>query len=642
MRQWAIAAVLVMTLGLLAAACSGPDGAQGPEGPPGPQGPAGEAGEQGPAGPPGARGPAGPAGPTGSDGMDGADGARGPAGPAGARGPAGAQGPAGPPGPVTTVAATTKAEPGAYTKAFVQSAIDRYQRDGRQSTVNYYNSDESVDGEWYLFIIGENNRLIAQGGFPARVGLDITTRTDVTGYAYGEELAAATEDGDWVRYTFINPETGRQNAKNSWVVRHDGLVFGSGWYERTFEPAPTKAEPGAYTKSVVEAAISRYMSQGRAATISYYNTPASVDGEWYVFIADESDRIVSHATLPDNVGMDIAGPAGTDITGYDFGAEMITATGAGKWVDYRYRNPARDNAIETKHAWVVKHDGLLFGSGWYERSFQAAPTKADPPAFTVAFVEEALRRYERDGLEETKTYYNSDESVDGEWYVFIIDSDGVNVAHPNTDVRGQNINGPLGTDSTGYTFGPDLLSAPAEGKWIEYVFLNLSTMQQEMKRSWVVKRDGLIFGSGWYERLFAPAPTKADPPAFTVAFVEEALRRYERDGLEAAKAYYNSQESRDDEWYAFIIDENGVNIAHPNPDVRGQNLNGSLGTDVTGYRFGPEMLSAPEEGKWVEYVFLNLATGQQEVKRSWVVKRDNLIFGSGWYEHYFAPRTSGL
>ena len=159
MRHWAIAAVLLMALGLLAGACQGAEGEQGPEGPAGPRGAAG------------AQGPAGPAG------------ARGPAGPQGAPAPAAA-----------AAAAPTKSEPGAFTQAFVQAAIDRYERDGRQATLDYYNSGDGNDGEWYVFIIGEDNRIIAQGGFPARVGLDITTRTDVTGYAYGVELAAATED----------------------------------------------------------------------------------------------------------------------------------------------------------------------------------------------------------------------------------------------------------------------------------------------------------------------------------------------------------------------------------------------------------------------------------------------------------------
>ena len=32
-------------------------------------------------------------------------------------------------------------------------------------------------------------------------------------------------------YVFRNPESGQEETKHSWVVRRDGLLFGSGWYE---------------------------------------------------------------------------------------------------------------------------------------------------------------------------------------------------------------------------------------------------------------------------------------------------------------------------------------------------------------------------------------------------------------------------
>ena len=35
-----------------------------------------------------------------------------------------------------------------------------------------------------------------------------------------------------VDYVFMNPVTGLQDWKHAWVVRHDGLIFWSGWYER--------------------------------------------------------------------------------------------------------------------------------------------------------------------------------------------------------------------------------------------------------------------------------------------------------------------------------------------------------------------------------------------------------------------------
>ena len=46
-------------------------------------------------------------------------------------------------------------------------------------------------------------------------------------------------------------------------------------------------------------------------------------------------------------------------------------------------------------------------------------TKADRPGYTVAMVEKALRIYDAKGREATVAYFNSPQSVDGEWYVFV-------------------------------------------------------------------------------------------------------------------------------------------------------------------------------------------------------------------------------
>lgn len=54
---------------------------------------------------------------------------------------------------------------------------------------------------------------------------------DSKGYAFGPDMASATEVGLWVDYAYFNPATGEEEAKHTWVVRHDGLYFGPGWYE---------------------------------------------------------------------------------------------------------------------------------------------------------------------------------------------------------------------------------------------------------------------------------------------------------------------------------------------------------------------------------------------------------------------------
>ena len=121
------------------------------------------------------------------------------------------------------------ADPASYTQHVVQQTIDLYERDGRQAMLDYVNSEASVDGQWYPFVI-EGEYTIAHHN-PRFVGQDPDERVDSTGRFYGDEMLAATEDGRWVSYVFLNPDTGREHTKHAWVVLHDGLIFGSGWYE---------------------------------------------------------------------------------------------------------------------------------------------------------------------------------------------------------------------------------------------------------------------------------------------------------------------------------------------------------------------------------------------------------------------------
>ena len=54
----------------------------------------------------------------------------------------------------------------------------------------------------------------------------------VDGYAYGKEFfAKATEQGAWVDYKWKDPMTGEVLPKSSWLVLHDGFIFGSGIYK---------------------------------------------------------------------------------------------------------------------------------------------------------------------------------------------------------------------------------------------------------------------------------------------------------------------------------------------------------------------------------------------------------------------------
>ena len=253
-----------------------------------------------------------------------------------------------------------KSAPADYTRFFVQNAISRYETQGLDAILAYHNREESVDGQWYVFIIDENDLVI---GHPDahRLGLDLKgwVGTDANGYNFGPDMLSATEDGKWVSYVYRNPEsgdlgagyTGELELKNAWVVKHDGLLFASGWYVNAddFTKAMVSTAARVFRQAGLEGTIAYFASPGSdfaglAATIEYYNNTPNVEGEWFAFIADESGTVIDHydKTL---VGTDLKDLLGTD---------MFEATAEGNWV-----------TTEDVRVWLVSQDEIIFGSGWH-------------------------------------------------------------------------------------------------------------------------------------------------------------------------------------------------------------------------------------------------------------------------------------
>ena len=250
-------------------------------------------------------------------------------------------------------------DPAAYTQVVVARAMSRYDAEGREASIAYHSSKESIDGPWYVFLLDENGFVLAN---PARrdfVGTTPAVRSDITGKPYGLEMVAADEDGRWVDYVFVNPTTGEPERKHTWVIKHDGLSFASGWYE----PISREDYPATYTQAFVARALSLYNAEGRDATVAHYNTSESVDSAWYVFVLDEEGTFIAHPTRSDLVGESYE--VLTDVTGKFYGQEIVAADEDGRWVDYVFTNPATGKQ-EVKHTWVVRHDGVFIGSGWYE------------------------------------------------------------------------------------------------------------------------------------------------------------------------------------------------------------------------------------------------------------------------------------
>ena len=252
----------------------------------------------------------------------------------------------------------SRSAPADYTKFFVNNAISRYETQGLESALAYYNREQSVDGQWYAFIIDENDLVI---GHPDahRLGLDLKdwVGTDANGYNFGREMLSATEEGKWVSYVYRNPESGGIGSgfgdvelKNAWVKKHDGLLFGSGWYIDADE----------FARMLVSVAVDKFREGGLAATVAYFASPGSelaglettvayynaaetLEGDWFAFIGDPNGKIAAHSDTS-MIGRDTQDLIGT---------ETFEANQSGDWVE-----------SESLRVYVAGYDGYVFGTGW--------------------------------------------------------------------------------------------------------------------------------------------------------------------------------------------------------------------------------------------------------------------------------------
>ena len=84
----------------------------------------------------------------------------------------------------------------------------------------------------YPFVLsGDLKTVLAHGLLPERVDTPafiISQYSDTPHDVLIEDLQ--NTNGVWVDYIFLDPETNEDGLKRSWIVLHDGYVFGAGYY----------------------------------------------------------------------------------------------------------------------------------------------------------------------------------------------------------------------------------------------------------------------------------------------------------------------------------------------------------------------------------------------------------------------------
>ena len=238
----------------------------------------------------------------------------------------------------------------------VDSAIFTYESNKENDAwIDIITPDEPIiTDDLYPFVIDAATwTRLADGVVPDRVGkaetiLDTSTRTV-------EDVLSDLEanGGTWVTYTFHNPSTGIEQLKRTYLELRDGLVFGSGYYL-----LDSQVQAATYGQ------ILEYNNKGRDVTFNEINTIPDEPVSTYVFVADPA----TGAVLAQSVDPDLLGRTSDwDAISSTLPVDDILAKigrGTGMWVNYHLVNPETAN-VEDKRTWLIMHDGLVFGSGYY-------------------------------------------------------------------------------------------------------------------------------------------------------------------------------------------------------------------------------------------------------------------------------------
>ena len=379
----------------------------------------------------------------------------------------------------------------ASTREYVDKAVAKYDSDGLDAVIEHYNSMESLDGQFYLFLIGDDDLYLAHPIFPHLIGSDIKDVVGSDGQELGKEIAEATQEGVWVEYLWPHPVTRKEQQKVTWAVRHDGLIFASGYYAgepETGPPAWRGVDPREYTVEYVHRAVERYERDGLDSMLNYYNSVASFEGEWYLFATDESDRYHVHPLLPQLIGTDIKEVVGPDE--YRLGDALAEATEEGLWVEYLWPHPVTLKEAP-KASYAVRRDGLLFASGYYVHI-------EDPAIRTKSYVQRAIHYYEDNGLEATIDHYNNPDTFDGQWLLLLVDEDlALRLSPVAQHLVGTNLH--LLFRNTNRQAANELAAMTEDGGWITYIQPNVRSSETLYAHMWAVRHDGMLFMSRYFD-----------------------------------------------------------------------------------------------------------------------------------------------
>lgn len=124
----------------------------------------------------------------------------------------------------------------------------------------------------------------------------------------------------------------------------------------------------AQAEVLVKKAIAHIKEVGKEKALAEFSNPKGkfVDRDLYIFVYDMTGTVLAHGQNAKMVGKNLAEVKDPD--GKQYVKERIDiAKSKGKgWQEYKFSNPLTKK-IETKKAYIEKHEDMIIGSGAYPK-----------------------------------------------------------------------------------------------------------------------------------------------------------------------------------------------------------------------------------------------------------------------------------
>ena len=462
----------------------------------------------------------------------------------------------------------------------------------------------------YSFVLETDPLTVrAHSGLPDRVGTvdGHLSEADKSLSQIRDELDS--EEGTWVAYLSENPNTRTDQLTRTYLAEYDGYIFGAGYYF-----------PDSRIQSVVDEAIYAYRSHGDAAFETISSGDLNTGNLWP--IVRNSTHVVAYGLVgpAKELGFNyqrLLGPISEVLSQSDAryantpDSNLATAKKGGTtFTSALNKNPSTQTE-QIKISYGALHDGYIFSSAY-----------AVPDADAQSVVDYALFIYESN--KENDAWVDiitpDDPVITDDIYPFVMNATTwKGVAHGVLPDR-------IGVTATSIQetsvrpFEAVRADLDEDGSaWVTYTFLNPDTGTNQLKRTWLVERDGYIFAAGYY--IF-------DSRVQTIAY--DGTLDFDQLGRDAAFAKINVVPDKPNSLYLFVVDPG-------NGTVQAQGVDPSSVGSSSDWQAAlvaePNLLNKleTENGEFVTYQFLNPTNGQVEPKRTWLTMHEGYVFGAGYY-----------